>query len=132
MSIKLMIQFKDDCQTMSLDHLIESLMESLRDAVRQEVQRALSAGKLPSQTPKDSDQTHPVALSKARAAKALGISVRTLDYCIAQKKIRILRIGRRVLVPMTSIEAATKRGALNIRHDRAPVAQSEALWVQET
>jgi len=38
--------------------------------------------------------------------------VRTIDNCIAQQKIRVLRIGRRVLIPMNSIEAALKRGAL--------------------
>jgi excisionase family DNA binding protein len=132
MSIKVIIEFKDDCQTLSLDQLIESLAESLRDAVRQEVQRAFSAGTFPSQTPKDADQTHPVALSKTRAARALGVSVRTIDYCIAQKKIRVLRIGRRVLVPMTSIDAALKRGALDIQRDRPPVAQREASRIQET
>ena len=34
------------------------------------------------------------------------------NNCISQRKIRVLRIGRRVLVPMHSIEAVLKRGVL--------------------
>jgi hypothetical protein len=59
----------------------------------------------------------PVALSKAKATHALGVSVRTIDNCIAQKGIRVMRIGRRVLVPMHSIEAALKHGALETHAD---------------
>jgi len=35
---------------------------------------------------KNSEVTRPVALSKAQAAQALGVSVRTIDNCIAQQK----------------------------------------------
>lgn len=127
MSIKLTIEFDEHCKAVSFNQLTKSLFQAVRDGVRQELERALSVGTFSPQPAKDPDQTHPVALSKARAARALGVSVRTIDNCIAQKRIRVLRIGRRVLVPMTSIDAALKRGALDIQHGHPPAAQREAL-----
>jgi excisionase family DNA binding protein len=46
-----------------------------------------------------------------KAAQALGISVRTVDYCIANHGIRVARIGRRVLVPINSLEALLKQAS---------------------
>ena len=89
------------------------LLDAVRNAVRQEVDRALSSRPLPSPQPvKESESNRPVTLSKAKAAQALGVSVRTIDNCISQKRIRVLRIGRRVLVPMDSIQAALRNGSL--------------------
>ena len=113
MTLKLMLEANGHRQVLSLDDLAEPLLQAIRAAVRQEVQRILPSGStsaLPEE--KKSEPVRPVALSKAKAAHALGVSVRTLDYCIAQRKIRVLRIGRRVLVPMNSIEAVLKRGVL--------------------
>jgi excisionase family DNA binding protein len=116
MTVKFIIEMDGHRQVSSLDDLMKSLLEAIRTTVRQEVERALSAGTVPTvQQPKNVEVIRPVALSKARAAQALGVSVRTLDYCIAQKRIRVLRIGRRVLVPMSSIEAVSKRSALDTR-----------------
>lgn len=47
-------------------------------------------------------------LTKEAAAEALSISLRSLDYLIADKEIPTRRIGRRVLIPM----GALKRYAL--------------------
>jgi excisionase family DNA binding protein len=46
----------------------------------------------------------PIALSKQEAAQMLGVSVRTVDRLIALKELRVRRLGRRVLVPRTSLE----------------------------
>jgi excisionase family DNA binding protein len=113
MPVKFIIEFNDHRQVFSLDEFAKSLLEAIRTTIRQEVERRHSPVATPA-TPsaKDSEVNPPVALSKTQAAQALGVSVRTIDNCIAQQKIRVLRIGRRVLVPMNSIEAALKRGAL--------------------
>jgi excisionase family DNA binding protein len=113
MPVKFIIEFNDHRQVFSLDEFAKSVLEAIRTTIRQEVERLNSPGATPA-TPraKDSEVNRPVALSKTQAAQALGVSVRTIDNCIAQQKIRVLRIGRRVLVPMNSIEAALKRGAL--------------------
>ena len=113
MPVKFIIEFNDHRQVFSLDEFAKSVLEAIRTTIRQEVDRLHSPGATPA-TPraKDSEVNRPAALSKTQAAQVLGVSVRTIDNCIAQQKIRVLRIGRRVLVPMNSIEAALKRGAL--------------------
>jgi excisionase family DNA binding protein len=113
MPVKFIIEFDDHRQVFSLDEFAKSVLEAIRTTIRQEVERLHSPGVTPATPPaKDSEVNRPVALSKTQAAQALGVSVRTIDNCIAHQKIRVLRIGRRVLVPMNSIEAALKRGAL--------------------
>jgi excisionase family DNA binding protein len=46
-----------------------------------------------------------LTISKLDAARMLGVSVRTVDRLIALKRLPIRRIGRRVLVPRTSLSA---------------------------
>jgi excisionase family DNA binding protein len=113
MPAEFIIEFNDHRQVFSMDEFAKSVLEAIRTTIRQEVERLHSPGATPATPPaKDSEVNRPVALSKTQAAQALGVSVRTIDNCIAQQKIRVLRIGRRVLIPMNSIEAALKRGAL--------------------
>jgi Helix-turn-helix domain len=54
-------------------------------------------------TSQSSTQSHPVAprllYDRKEAARQLSISVRSLDYLIAGKKIAIRRIGSRILIP---------------------------------
>lgn len=45
-----------------------------------------------------------IALSKQDAARMLGISLRTIDRLIALKELPVRRLGRRVLIPRTSLE----------------------------
>jgi excisionase family DNA binding protein len=113
MTVQFIIEVNGQRQVFSLDEFAKSVLEAIRTTIRQEVERLHSPGATPATPPaKDSEVNRPVALSKRQAAQALGVSVRTIDNCIAHQKIRVLRIGRRVLVPMNSIEAALKRGAL--------------------
>lgn len=46
-----------------------------------------------------------VALSKQEAANLLGVSLRTIDRLIALKELPVRRLGRRVLIPRTSLES---------------------------
>jgi len=43
------------------------------------------------------------------AAAAIGISIRGLDYLIATGKIRVRRLGKRVLVPRSELERLAAR-----------------------
>jgi excisionase family DNA binding protein len=134
MHVKFIVEFNDHRQVFSLDEFAESVLEAIRTTIRQEVER-LHSPEATSATPpaKDSEVNRPLALSKAQAAQALGVSVRTIDNCIAQQKIRVLRIGRRVLVPMNSIEAALKRGALETHHGKSkPDPPRNPSGVQKT
>ena len=116
MALRIILEVNEHRQVFSLDELGNTVLDAIRTVVRQEVERVLPLRTLP-QTTKDPEPNRPVALSKAKAAQALGVSVRTIDNCIAQKGIRVMRIGRRVLVPMHSIDAALKHGALETHGD---------------
>ena len=116
MALRVILEVNEHRHVFTLDELANSALDVIRTAVRQEVERVLASRTLPQNT-KEPEPNRPVALSKAKAAQALGVSVRTIDNCIAHKGIRVMRIGRRVLVPMHSIEAALKHGALKTHGD---------------
>jgi excisionase family DNA binding protein len=56
------------------------------------------------QTAANEPKTGTMALSKQEAARALGISLRTIDRLIALKELPVRRLGRRVLISRTSLE----------------------------
>lgn len=116
MAVRIILEVNEHRQVFSFDELGTSILDAIRTAVRQEAERVLASRTIP-QSKKDPEPNRPVALSKAKAAQALGVSVRTIDNCIAQKGIRVMRIGRRVLVPMHSIEAALKSDTLETHGD---------------
>jgi excisionase family DNA binding protein len=45
-----------------------------------------------------------LAMSKADAARMLGVSLRTVDRLIALKHLPVLRLGRRVLIPRNGLQ----------------------------
>jgi excisionase family DNA binding protein len=49
-------------------------------------------------------QTETLAFNRREAADALRISLRTLDYLLAEGKLRGRRIGRRIVIPITEVE----------------------------
>jgi hypothetical protein len=131
MTLRFILEANGHRQVLSLDELVEPFLQAIQAAIRQEVQRILPSGSTPAPPEeKKSEVVRPVALSKAKAAQALGVSARTLDYCIAQRKIHVLRIGRRVLVPMNSIEAVLKRGVLETPRNGRSATLDESSGVQ--
>jgi excisionase family DNA binding protein len=131
MTLRFILEANGHRQVLSLDELVEPFLQAIQAAIRQEVQRILPSGSTPAPPEeKKSEVVRPVALSKAKAAQALGVSARTLVYCIAQRKIHVLRIGRRVLVPMNSIEAVLKRGVLETPRNGRSATLDESSGVQ--
>jgi len=49
-------------------------------------------------------QTETLAFNRREAADALRVSLRTLDYLLAQGKLHGRRIGRRVIIPKAEVE----------------------------
>ena len=54
-----------------------------------------------------------ILVSKKEAAAALGVSLRTVENLIASKQLDARRIGRRRLVPRTSLEKLARRDVPN-------------------
>lgn len=50
----------------------------------------------------------PILLSKLQASMALGICLRSVDTLIAEKKLPVVRIGRRVLIHRQVLERFAK------------------------
>jgi excisionase family DNA binding protein len=50
-----------------------------------------------------------ILISKRDAAKALSISLRTLDNLISAKEITVRRVGRRCLIPRKALEEFARR-----------------------
>jgi len=53
--------------------------------------------------------TEPIAFSRREAADALRVSLRTLDYLLAQGKLHGRRIGRRIVIPRSEVEKLLRR-----------------------
>jgi excisionase family DNA binding protein len=68
--------------------------------------------------------TDPILISKRDAAKALSISLRTLDYLIASKELAVRRVGRRCLIARKSLEEFA-------RHDHPTQAQAGDILLNE-
>jgi len=45
-----------------------------------------------------------ILVSKKQAAEALSVSLRTIENLIAQKRLAVTRIGKRVLIPRRALE----------------------------
>lgn len=101
------------------DQFAKPLLDAIRLIVRQELERA----RVPSaEEHRDvAGSKRALAVSKAEAATILGVSRRTIDYSIALKRINVFRVGRRVLVPIRSLEAVVRRGSLRTgRREKFP------------
>ena len=53
--------------------------------------------------------TEVILISKRDAAKALSVSLRTVDNLIAAKELAVRRVGRRCLIPCKSLEEFARR-----------------------
>ena len=116
MKLKLNVQFDQEGRSLTLDQFTKTLLEAVQEIVRQELERWHVAHPVPIEKPANSPETkRALAVSKAEAAKILGVSRRTIDYSITLKEIKVFRVGRRVLVPVESLEAIVKRGSLRTR-----------------
>jgi excisionase family DNA binding protein len=118
MEVRLILESSGQRRSLSLDEFAQSFLEAVQRIVRNEVEQLLKVRPALAREPNDSPSIRPLALSKTKAAQALGVSVRTIDYCIANHGIPVTRIGRRVLVPLNSLEAVLKRGVAEVRPSR--------------
>jgi excisionase family DNA binding protein len=106
------IRFVMQGKEVSVDSAVEAIVREIRASVRKEISRTFSKHE-----PQGSDSTGRrefeiprQAVSIREAARLLSISQRTVDKYVALKVIRTVRVGRRVLVPMKSVNEVVARG----------------------
>jgi excisionase family DNA binding protein len=114
--LKLNVEFDQEGRALSLDQFTKTFLEAVQKVVRQEFERWHVAHPVSVQKPGALPETkRALTVSKAEAAKILGVSRRTIDHSITLKEIKVFRVGRRVLVPVEGLEAIVKRGSLRTR-----------------
>jgi excisionase family DNA binding protein len=64
--------------------------------------------------------TELMAFNRREAADALRVSLRTLDYLLAQGKLRCTRIGRRVVIPRAEVEELLSKDIDTVRLPPGP------------
>jgi excisionase family DNA binding protein len=101
------IRFAKQGKEVSLDSFIEDIVRQLRASVRDEINRVLSGLETQSRAPHEPPRQ---AVSVREAARLLSLSQRTIHNYIASNAIRTVRVGRRVLVPMKSVNEVALRG----------------------
>jgi excisionase family DNA binding protein len=90
----------------------KALLEAIRLIIRQKLERVRTSSSTSEEHRDIPGSKRALAVSKTEAAKILGVSRRTIDYSIALKEIGVFRVGRRVLIPVKSLEVAVRRGSL--------------------
>lgn len=118
------IKFLMHGKEVSLDSLIEAVVRQVRNSVRDEISQVLAGREehkpdLPHET---HTETPRQAVSIREAARLLSISPRTVDKYVALKVIRSVRVGRRVLVPMKSVNEVAAKGIPN-RHNQDSIGE---------
>jgi hypothetical protein len=101
MVVRIILEVNERRQVFSFDELGNSFLDAIRIVIRDEIERVL-ASCIASQSAKDPEPNRPVALSKSKAAHALGVSVCTLDNCIAQKESAFYALAGAFWFPCTA------------------------------
>ena len=106
------VRFLMQGKEVSLDSVVEAIVRDVRTSVREELNRSL--GRQDSQIreapPAIANEPLRVAVSVREAARLLSLSRRTIENYIASKAIHAVHVGKRVLVPMKSVNAVAARG----------------------
>ena len=106
------VRLRVDGRDVSLDRFAEAFAGRVAKDIGSEIERRLGGMKFPDRMPVEPQQklAEPKAVGINEAARLLGVSPRTVHLYISQGKIRAVRFGRRVLVPMESIQKVLKEG----------------------
>jgi excisionase family DNA binding protein len=123
------IRFVMQGKEVSVDSFFQEIVREVRASVREEISRSLPKTEHQgSDSPRKASAEIPrQAVSVREAARLLSVSQRTIQNYIASKAVRAVRVGRRVLVPMKSVNEIASRGIpsgwhrnLASEHDRLP------------
>jgi len=106
------IRFVMQGKEVSVDSFVESIVREVCASVREEISR----------TPSRHESQSRRAVSIREAARLLSISLPTIHSYSASNAIRTGRVGRRVLVPMKSVNEVAVRG-IPWRRNQKPTSE---------
>jgi excisionase family DNA binding protein len=121
LGIRFIVQGKE----VSVDSFVEAVMQQVRSSVREEISRTLTSQLSPSRewTPAPIHEMTRQVVSIREAARLLSLSPRTIHKYVASKTIRTVRVGRRVLVPMKSVNEIATKGIPSRRNENTADGQ---------
>jgi excisionase family DNA binding protein len=110
--INVEIKLVEDGREVSLSSFSETIVREVRSAVGEEIRQTLGNHRNWSDHTNQAAnrETPRHAVSVREAARLLSISPRTVDKYVALKVIRTFRIGRRVLIPMKTVDEIVSKG----------------------
>jgi len=108
------IRFVMQGKELSVDSFVEAIVREVRASVREESSRIPTTHEQQgSDSPRRVESEMPLQVVSVReAARLLSVSPRTVRRYILLKAIRTVRVGRRILVPMKSVNEVATRGIL--------------------
>jgi hypothetical protein len=110
------LEFDQEGRALSLDQFTKTLLEAVQKIVRQELERWHVAHPVPVErlvAPPETKRTWPSRKRKPQRFLACEPQNHRLQHHSERNKV--FRVGRRVLVPVESLEAIVKRGSLRTR-----------------
>ena len=116
-----------DGHEVSLDSFAQAIVREVRASVREEISRTLGwqENRNPEPFQGASSEMPRQAVSVREAARLLSISPRTVQNYVALKLIRTVHVGRRVLIPMKSVNEIANRGIPCRRNQKSTGEQRE-------
>jgi excisionase family DNA binding protein len=106
------IRFVMQGKQISVESFVEALVRDIRAAVREKFNQTLigQASNSPQSSQRGNSEMPRHAVSIREAARLLSISPRTVHKYVALNVIRTVRVGRRVLIPIKSVNEIATRG----------------------
>ena len=111
------LTFKIEGREVGLDSFAEAIVARALESVRKDIQTLRVAPEtvvMPAVVGAR-EKTQRKAVSVDRAAELLSLSSQTIRNYIGQHRLRSIRVGRRVLIPMDTVEKVLRKGVPPLR-----------------
>lgn len=102
--------FKIAGREVALDKFAEALVGRSLEAVRKDIETLRTTRELSTPRFVEKRETQPRAVGIDRAAELLSISPHTVRKYVRERKLHAVHAGRRVLIPMETLENALQEG----------------------
>jgi excisionase family DNA binding protein len=106
------LRFKENGRDISLDQFADEITRRFAQVIKESfpADHSERQGSTIYSSPAPGGVIPPKAVGIKEAARLLGIRPPTLRVMVMKQRIRVVRIGRRVLVPMETIEQVLQEG----------------------
>jgi excisionase family DNA binding protein len=104
------LTFKIAGREVAPDQFVEAIAAKTLENLRREIEGLRSSQAAMPRVALAEREKQPRAVGIDRAAELLGLSKRTIWKYVSQRKLRSVRFGRRILIPMETLEMVLRNG----------------------